>query len=62
MKVPCPLCAKKVPRKRLALVAGLFICGRIARVCQGCESMSEEEHRRRYEDELRGFEERRSRD
>jgi hypothetical protein len=57
MKVPCPLCEKKVPRKRLEIVQGLFVCGRIARVCQECFSMSDEEHRKLYEDECKRFEE-----
>jgi len=56
MKVACPLCEKKVPRKRLVPIQGLKLGGRIARVCEECVSKPDEEHRKDFERECEEWE------
>lgn len=51
MKVPCPLCGDKVPRKRLVIIKGLYVERRIAKACEKCFSMSDRQHREKYEQE-----------
>ena len=51
MKVQCPACGKFVPRKRLQIVEGLWLRGKLARCCQDCAEKPDEQHQIEYEAE-----------
>ena len=52
LKVPCQMCGKMAPRKRLILVHGMKIKGKLPRICAECNDKSEEQHRADFENEL----------
>jgi len=50
MKILCPICGKRMPRKKMVLLLGLRIRDRVPRVCQECFDRPDEEYREECED------------